>query len=451
MKQIERLSFKQSKHLIERTGLGPELELIEPLIGKSLDFAIDSILKMSVSHGVQVPKLLKPSELQKTKKEFIKNGQRQKVNQLYRQERDILQAWGLKSLLESPNPLHERMVWFWHNHFTSSIQSVRITDWMRQQDSFIRDHALGSFDDFLNGMTFDPAMLIYLDGKSNKKGQPNENFARELLELFTLGEGNYTEIDVKEAARAFTGWNVNNKKNKVVFRKKFHDSGIKTFMGKQGNFDAKDILKILLENPRTAEFISEKFWHEFVSINPAEPEVIKAWAKSFRATNYDLSELLKTVFESDAFWDEKYRGTLIKSPIDLVVGTLRTLEFEDTGSSNKVFIKQLKQMGQELYSPPNVKGWEGGKSWINDDSLLRRKRFLNRILRGQIGANKQSNMQASGMTKTSKKNSSYVLPELSEEQWVEWLLPISAITPIKRKSKQARLKAILLDPAYQLK
>ena len=465
MSLITTLNFQQAKHLVERSGLGPELNVIETFVGMNLDKVIDRLLTLPTKNSIQEPSILKPSVLFETKKQLRKSGKRQEATKLYRQERDILKAWAFHNLIETNNPLHERMVWFWHNHFTSSIKNVRTASWMMQQDLTIRKNAIGSFAHLLEDITFDPAMLIYLDGKSNKKGQPNENFARELLELFTLGEGNYTEFDIKEAARAFTGWRVSTKKNKVVFNKKQHDFGMKTFMGKKGHFTANDILTILLANPRTAEFIAEKMWYEFISTQPAEPKVIKLWANEFRTSNYDISKLLKTVFKSDVFWDKKYQGTLIKSPIELVVGTLRTLDFEDINIPPKAFLQLLNQMGQDLYAPPNVKGWEGGKAWIDDDSLLRRQRFIKRILRGRTGAAKNNNMammskgmkkkmsnesmQSNSMSHTS--TSSYELPDLSAQEWSDWLLPIPAVLPIDKKTKQAKLAAVLLDPAYQLK
>ena len=462
----EQLSFKQSKYLVERTGLGSELNRIKKFEKKPIDFALSQLFFQSTKSKVAPPVLLNPLEMRKTKKAFRESGNRKKSNQLYKKERVQLTNWGLQNLLKSDNALHERMVWFWHNHFTSSIKSVRTAQWMLDQDLLIRNHALGNFADFLSAMTFEPAMLIYLDGKSNIKGQPNENFARELLELFTLGEGHYTEDDIKEAARAFTGWKVDIKKGKAVFRKKLHDAGKKSFMGKTGQFTGEDILQILLKNPRTAEFICEKLWYEFVSIQKPEKAAIKLWAKGFQASNYDISELLKTLFKSPEFWDKKYRGTLIKSPIDLVVGTLRTFDLEDGDIPLLALNKQLKRLGQELYAPPNVKGWVGGKGWIDDVTLPIRQRFLQRLLRGQVGINKkkkmskgmnnkEGGMMANDMNKEEKNQPMEMtlpnLPELPDQQWSEWLLPIIAVSNITTNNKRNKLKALVLDPAYQLK
>ena len=444
------LSFQQSKHLVERSGLGPELDRVQSLVGQSLDYSIAQILMKPTKWILSPPVLLRPLKVRDIAKASRESGNKQKFKQLFHKEKSQLVNWGMQNLLETKTPLHEHMVWFWHNHFTSSIKQVRTTDWMLRQDLSIRKHALGNFSELLKVMAFEPAMLIYLDGKSNKKGQPNENWARELLELFTLGEGNYTENGIKEAARAFTGWGLNLEEDKSVFRKKFHDYGVKTFMGQQGKFTGADILNILLDNPRTAEYICEKLWYEFVSINAPEPAVIKAWAKEFKVSGYDISNLLKIIFKSDAFWNKKYRGTLIKSPIDLVVGTLRTFDQEDDNIPLPKLAKHLTKMGQDLYVPPNVKGWVGGKNWIDDVSLPIRQRFLQRFLRGQVGI---------GNSKTRLKDKKNVgammalpkLPDLPEQQWHEWLLAVPAVTVIKAKKPDDRLKALVLDPVFQLK
>ena len=447
------LTFNQAKHLVERAGIGSELETIQQLIGKSRQTAITTIIQATNQHPLTPPRLLNPKKLQTLKKSYRKAGQRKKANLLYKKERALLRAWGINNLLESTSPLHEHMVWFWHNHFTSSVKKVRAVEWMLQQDLLIRKHALGNFTDLLYKLSFSPAMLIYLDGRSNKKGKPNENFARELLELFTLGEGHYTEQDIKEAARAFTGWKVNAKKGRVVFRQKHHDTGIKRFMGKEGHFTGEDILSILLDQSRTAEFICEKLWAEFISIDTPNPSTITSWAKTFRASHYDIPTLLNTLFNSEEFWHKQYQATLIKSPIDIVVGTLRTLDMEDDNLPVRQIYKQMMRMGQALYSPPNVKGWVGGKAWIDDVKLPLRQSFLQRLTRGFTGAKRPSNkpQEKRMMGATSNNMPLPELPTLSETQWSEWLLAIPPISNINRKKPQARLRAMLLDPSYQLK
>ena len=452
---MKRLNFTDARHFVERTGIGSELDRIQVYQGRGLDEAVLGLLSNKPVEKRPKPNLMKPLAMRKAKKALRQTGQRKKANLLYKKERNILQHWGLRNLLEANNPLHERMVWFWHNHFTSSIKKVRTADWMLRQDLLIRQHALGSFSDLLKDIAFSPAMLIYLDGKSNRKGQPNENFARELLELFTLGEGHYSENDIKEAARAFTGWRVSLKKDRAVFRKKQHDTEVKQFMGRQGKFTSEDILSILLDNERTAEFICEKLWQEFVSIDPPEPTVIKSWATRFKSSGYNIASLLETIFKSPSFWDEKYKGGLIKSPIDLVVGTLRTLDMEGENLPMMRIHKLMKRMGQELYAPPNVKGWIGGKAWIDDVTLPLRQSFLRKLLRGNTGIKKTMDNKMSSQSSQSKmKQQEMPLPELPSldiTKWDEWLLPLPPVVNINKKNPQARLRAILLDPTYQLK
>ncbi|MEZ5450008.1 MAG: DUF1800 family protein [Thiolinea sp.] len=219
-----------------------------------------------------------------------------------------LYFWWLEQIHHSTNPLQERMTLFWHNHFTSSLQTVQWPQLMYRQNQLLRTHALGNFADLLHAIWGDPAMLIYLDGSKNPLRKPNENFARELLELFTLGEGHYSEADIVSAARAFTGWRYAVRRDEVEFVPKQHDNGNKQFLGRAGNFGAEDIINILLEQPRTAEFIAEKFWRHF--INPGQPrhDVIVQWAKVFRESDYQVAALLRQVVASQPFWDQRNGG-----------------------------------------------------------------------------------------------------------------------------------------------
>jgi uncharacterized protein (DUF1800 family) len=249
---------------------------------------------------------------------------------------------------------------------------------MYGQNALFRRHALGSFAELLHEASRDPAMVIYLDSASNRKGSPNENFAREVMELFTLGEGHYTERDIKEAARAFTGWGVDRDTGAFVFRSAVHDDGEKTVLGRTGNFDGDAVLDILLAQPQTAEYLVAKLWREFVSPQPDEREV-KRIAARFRDSGYDIRTAVRELLVSEAFYAGANRGALIKSPVDLVVGTLRQFQFS-TGDTLP-FVLATTQLGQALFAPPNVKGWPGGEAWINSTTLLRRKAFLDRLFR----------------------------------------------------------------------
>jgi uncharacterized protein (DUF1800 family) len=220
--------------------------------------------------------------------------------------------------------------------------------------------------------------VIYLDSAVNRKGKPNENFAREVMELFTLGEGNYGENDIKEAARAFTGWGLDLQTGEFLFRPAQHDDGQKTVLGRTGNLGGEAVLDILLEQPKAAEYLVGKMWREFISPQP-DPAEIKRIGALFRDSRYDVRTALKALLVSDAFYAPANRGTLIKSPVDLVVGTLRQFQFQ-TGDMLP-FAFATSQLGQALFEPPNVKGWPGGEAWINSTTLLRRKAFLDRLFR----------------------------------------------------------------------
>src|SRR5262249_34183614 len=293
-----------------------------------------------------------------------------------------LRGWWVREMLVTPSPLTERMTLFWHNHFVSAQPKVRVSHLMYRQNATLRAYALGNFGAFLHAIAKDPAMVVYLDSRPNRGGAPNENFAREVMELFTLGEGHYTEADVKEAARAFTGWSLDRETGAFMFRPRLHDDGIKTVLGHSGRLDGDAVLDILLARPETAEFVVAKLWREFISPDPDPAEVARI-ARRFRASNYEIKVALSALLTSDAFYASANRGVLVKSPIELVVGTLRQLELAPDGAVP--FAVAAAGMGQNLFSPPNVKGWPGGEAWINTTTLLARKQFLDRVTRSEAG------------------------------------------------------------------
>jgi uncharacterized protein (DUF1800 family) len=278
----------------------------------------------------------------------------------------------------TPSPLTEKMTLFWHNHFVSSQQKVRSPQLMYRQNVLLRRHAVGNFGALLHAISRDPAMVIYLDSASNRKGQPNENFAREVMELFTVGEGHYTERDVKEAARAFTGWGIDPDTGQFVFRRRAHDDGVKTVLGRTGDLDGDAVLDILLSKPQTAELIVSKLWREFVSPEP-DPGEVRRIAGILRESGYEIRPALRALLTTDAFYAPGNRAALIKSPVELVVGTLRQFSF--TTGEPLPFVLGVAVLGQNLFSPPNVKGWPGGEMWINSTTLLARKALLDRLFR----------------------------------------------------------------------
>ncbi len=261
--------------------------------------------------------------------------------------------------------LREKMTFFWHNHFATQVPFPVL---MQAQNNMLRTHALGNFKTLLEQIAMDPAMIIYLNNQQNKKNAPNENFARELMELFTMGRGNYTEQDIKESARAFTGWHVG-KDGYFKFEEKQHDDGQKTFFGQTGNWNGQDIIRIILEQPSTAVFISKKLYRYF--IHPTiDQAFVNEMAQVFRMNNYEISPVLKFIFTSKHFYRNDKKGSLIKSPVELIVSYKRLFGLRLNKPEN--MIKLQRGLGQLLFFPPNVAGWPGNQAWIDSTSLLLR-------------------------------------------------------------------------------
>lgn len=305
------------------------------------------------------------------------DGKPLQITQPVQEQGRELRNWWVEEMLVTDQPLVERMVMFWHNHFTSSMLKVRYAPALFRQNALFRREALGNFATLLKDVARDPAMLIYLDGMRNVARQPNENFARELLELFTLGEGRYSEADIKAAARAFTGWTINRETGQFVNQPQLHDDGEKTFLGQTGRFGGDEIIAILLKNPRTAETIVEKMWREFVSLRP-DPAEVKKLAASFRNGGYEIKPLLRALLMSQAFRDPANSGSLIKSPVELIIGTVHVLGLPVPEKTQ--LVRMMQGLGQVPFDPPNVKGWVGGESWITTYTLLLRQQFLRRIV-----------------------------------------------------------------------
>ena len=272
----------------------------------------------------------------------------------------------------------ERMVMFWHNHFVSEASKVVLPQRMYWQNKLFRDYAFGNVIKLTKAVTIDPAMLIYLDGVRNRKGAPNENYARELMELFTLGIGNYTEQDIQEAARALTGWQVDGLT--AYFTESRFDDGDKTIFGQTGNFNHDDVVDIIFIQPAAAEFICRELYNEFVHVAHDEASVA-TMAQILRENNYELKPVISTLLKSVMFHSDEIRGAKIKNPVELMVGTMR--QFNVT-TPDYVYIRQVaEQTRQELFSPPNVSGWDGDKVWINTTTLPARNIFTDAVINGE--------------------------------------------------------------------
>jgi uncharacterized protein (DUF1800 family) len=270
------------------------------------------------------------------------------------------------------------MVLFWHNHYVSEVSKVGLAQNMYWQNKLLRDHAMGNLIDFTKAVTINPAMLLYLDGTRNRKGAPNENYARELMELFTLGTGNYTEQDIQEGARALTGWRVDGITS--YFDATRFDDGTKTFLGQTGNFIHNDVVDIIFTQPAAATFFCRELYNEFMHVAHDE-DSIATMAQILRDNNYELKPVLSTLLKSVLFHTEEVRGAKIKNPIELIVGTMRQF---NVGSPDYVYMRQVaSQIKQELFSPPNVSGWDGDKVWINTTTLPARNIFTDAVINGK--------------------------------------------------------------------
>ena len=494
------LDEDDARYLLTRTGFAPDAQALEPYVGLSRQQAVDRLLATARTAPATPMPAWVGEPIPTRAQEHALDADARRAEAAERGRRfEALRGWWLHEMVVTPSPLTERMTLFWHGHFTSAQDKVPYPQLMARQNVLLRRDALGSFAHMLHATAKDPAMLLYLDGASNRKGHPNENFAREVMELFTLGEGQYTQHDVSESARAYTGWSLDPDTREFVWRADWHDVGTKTVLGQVGAFDGDAVLDLLRAQPQTATFIVTQLWREFVSENP-DPAQIEPIASRFRASEYDIAVALRGLFLCDAFWDEGNRGLLVKSPVQFVVGTLRSFDVDDDDMTP--LARTVRNLGQNLFAPPNVKGWPGGTTWINSTTLLAREQFVEQLFRAtEPGRAQAKGAPAPSMSAPAAEAASMLLqhdgprdmtgnrtaavsmqavpggpsrahgmrfdlegwlarygtaptqrPGLSIElQLQHAVLPISPVDPIDTgTSSAAYLRALLMDPVYQL-
>ncbi|MEY8759446.1 DUF1800 domain-containing protein [Chryseobacterium tongliaoense] len=356
-------SLINNKHLLWRAGFGPGISQVDDLEQKDIKNLIKELFNENgfteVNYDtpdVEIIDYMSDKTPAEKKKEI------QKIN---REQNNELNLNFLNKMINSNEQMREKMAFFWHGHFASRVINPKFN---RQLLNSIRKNALGNFKDLLFEVSQSPAMLNFLNNQQNKKDHPNENFAREVMELFTMGRGNYTEKDVREGARAFTGWGYD-KTGSFKERNKLHDEGVKTFLGKTGNFTGTDALNIILEQKATAKFICSKVYRFFVNEN-IDSDQVNALSESFYHSNYDIKKLMTEIFSSSWFYDQKNIGNRIKSPIELMTGMMRMLPMNIQNPENLIVYQKL--LGQMLLYPPNVSGWPSGKSWIDSSTLMLR-------------------------------------------------------------------------------
>jgi uncharacterized protein (DUF1800 family) len=356
---------EKAAHLFRRAAFGASWKTVQDAVKSSPSRVIPQLL----SGGDGERRF--EAEYEQLREEVIRSGSPQQFKALW-----------IYRMRYSPHPLRERMTLFWHNHFATSNAKVGNLALMQRQIDALRKHALGNFGEMLQEMTRDPAMVLWLDGNSNKRGKPNENYAREVLELFSLGVGNYTEKDIQEAARALTGWDVRD--GQSVFNPGEYDPGEKTIFKRSGKWSSGDVIRIALEQPACARFLVRKLFREFVSetVEPSD-RMLEPLVTEFRIRNYDVGWLVGKMLSSWVFYSAAAIRQKIKSPVEFVVGSVRMLE----GRVGPRHLADLcDALGQSLYYPPSVKGWDGGKDWINSTTLLRRQNTMFEFTRGQGAA-----------------------------------------------------------------
>jgi uncharacterized protein (DUF1800 family) len=344
-------------HLLRRSGFGAAPDEIRQTVQKGLDAAVEDLFADDKEQEDEFQETFKRTN--GTLVDFTGGG--------------AFQTWWCYRMRQTRAPLREKLTLFWHGHFATSSQKVMDLYLMHLQCETFRRHAWGNFRDLVLAVARDPAMLIWLDNETNTRGKPNENFGRELMELFTVGIGHYTEQDVREAARAFTGWHRDGAR--FVFHAAEHDAGPKTFLGNHGRFDGADVIDLLMQQPSTPRFLARRLLVFFACPEPAEDVVAEA-ADVFAHTQLNVKWFLRHLFASRYFYSPACRRTRIASPTELVIGTCRSLGARLTAVE---LYTTIAGMGQDLFAPPNVKGWDGEKKWITSAAWAARAEFAKRI------------------------------------------------------------------------
>lgn len=346
-------------HLLRRTGFGATQDEIKFYLNMGQTAAVNYLLNYDNIDDSEVDRQVNNANLDLTK------------------TNDLI-TWWLLRMIYTKRPLQEKMVLFWHGHFATAIFKVKDEELMLQQNELFRKLALGNFQDFLLAVSMDPAMVIWLDNFTNKKGQPNENYARELMELFTMGVDTYTETDVKESARAFTGWSIKRSTKSFFFNADQHDFGSKTFLGQTGPFNGDDIVRIIAGQRATSRFITKELFEFFVYPQPSE-KTIDRLAQIYINSNFSIKAVMQDILTSTEFYADKAFNALVKSPTELIIQTARLLKAQ-LPTFGRDLPTLMTLQGQTLFNPPSVKGWDGGLDWINTSSLLNRYNFANLLL-----------------------------------------------------------------------
>ncbi len=383
------LDERSAAHLLRRAGFGGSPDDVRRYAGMTVNAAVESLVRFPgkadmppagdtfspvaelSQYGPRGLRAMDPDQ----RKDFNKQIKREENRSLR-----ALQVWWLNRMLSTQAPLQEKMALYFHGHFTTAGLRKGISPAMvYNQNALFRSYALGNLRELTRNVSKDPAMLVYLDGASNLAAHPNENYARELMELFTLGVDNYSEDDVRNSARAWTGWRYSRFTEEATFEPSFHDDGVKTFLGRTGNFTGDDIVNIIFAQPQCARFFAASLLGTFVYNDP-EPQLVDQVANLLRRHDFELQPVMSALLRSRVFYSERAYRALVKSPVEFAVGTYKTLGVPQMDAA---VLPSLKAMGQELFYPPNVAGWPGGENWLTSDTMIARQNFLKRAVNSQ--------------------------------------------------------------------
>ncbi|MEM1184100.1 MAG: DUF1800 domain-containing protein [Planctomycetota bacterium] len=402
----EDFGFDEARHLLLRAGFGGTPAQIQGLASMGARGAVDYLLNVDdvpfrdVNAADFDKDIMRPPteeeqaayrQARRTRDENALAAFRERRQQAQgRDRRQVrqMQRWWIERMIETPRPLEEKMTLFWHDHFATSYRTIENSYHMFQQNQLFRAHGLGNFGYLLHQIIKDPAMIAYLDNDNSRKNQPNENLARELLELFSMGVGNYTERDIKEGARALTGYTFED--DEFAFRDRDHDNGYKQILGARGSLDGEGFVNAILAESACGEFIAFKLYDQFCLhvLNGAHDDeravrgTVRELGRELRTNRYEIRPTLRKLFLSEHFYHPRVAAQRIKSPVELVISAVRSLN--TPVRDMQVLIDALELMGQEVMFPPSVKGWDGGRTWINTATLFTRQNTMNYLLTGQL-------------------------------------------------------------------
>jgi uncharacterized protein (DUF1800 family) len=452
---------QKNLHLLWRAGFGPAAEELSQISSASPKSYFNALVKASSNKPAYIDVadtalkglVMGVEEVGRIQRQQLTAEQRKQLRDKSRDGLRSLNLTWMGQMVDSDQQLREKMSLFWHGHFATRTINIL---YQQQLLDIIRSNALGNFGDLLKAVSKSASMINFLNNNQNRKGHPNENFAREVMELFTLGRGNYTENDIKESARAFTGWGaaVN---GDFVFRQFQHDDDTKTFLGKTGRLNGDDILDILLEQKQTARFITQKIYRYFVN-DTIDADKVEWLSNRFYQSNYNITSLMTDIFTSDWFYSESNIGTRIKSPVELIAGIRRMLPMEIQNEDSQLLLQRL--LGQVLFYPPNVAGWPGGKNWIDSSTLMMRMRIPQLIFAGDafqvkpkddddqmMGMQDRSEEKAVGKNKSSR---AYARLGQQINAKIDWDSYVKQFESTPRENLVSSISAMVLQTPAQI-